>query len=175
MAEPIGANRQPAFFSPGCYTHGHGAPKTGGGQFRRPVRVLLLSSQISRYDAAMIRSFTLAVAALLVLGPVPGLAAGNDGDFASIVQFTNFGTTLPDGKHPVWVYYIGQGSKPIIRVDMPSLDMCVVTEQSRADHDLLESRHYDVVRRGSRDWNMAHEIWDTAFRRHMLVGAPKAC
>lgn len=69
------------------------------------------------------------------------------GDFERIFEYTLFNKTLPDGKHPVWVYY--QSGEKIIRIDMPSMDMCVVTPQSRTDIEVINSKNYDLINRSS--------------------------
>jgi hypothetical protein len=90
-----------------------------------------------------------------------------------IFEYTIFNQTLPDGKHPVWLYY--QSGQKIVRVDMPSLDMCVVTPRSDADWGVIRSRNYDVIPRDSKEWNFALEIWKAAFQRYLVVGQPKPC
>jgi hypothetical protein len=93
--------------------------------------------------------------------------------FSRIFEYTIFDQTLPDGKHPVWVYY--QSGEKIVRVDMPSLEMCVVTPGSSADWGVIRSKNYDVIPKASEGWNFALEIWKAAFQRYLLVGQPKAC
>jgi hypothetical protein len=93
--------------------------------------------------------------------------------FSRIFEYTIFDQTLPDGKHPVWVYY--QSGEKIVRVDMPSLDMCVVTPESAADWGVIKSTNYDVIPKASKGWDFALEIWKAAFQRHLVVGQPKAC
>jgi hypothetical protein len=66
-----------------------------------------------------------------------------DKSFDRIFEYTIFSQTLADGKHPVWVYY--QSGEKIVRVDMPSLDMCVVTARSDADWGVIRSKNYDVI------------------------------
>ena len=51
-----------------------------------------------------------------------------DRTFDRIFEYTMFNQTLPDGKHPLWIYY--QSGDKIARVDMPSLDICAVTPGS---------------------------------------------
>lgn len=96
-----------------------------------------------------------------------------DKNFDRIFEYTIFNQTLPDGKHPVWVYY--QSGEKMIRVDMPSLDMCVVTPRSDADWGVIRSRNYDVIHRETRGWDFALEIWKAAFQRYLVVGQPKPC
>jgi hypothetical protein len=93
--------------------------------------------------------------------------------FDRIFEYTMFNQTLPDGKHPVWIYY--QTGEKIVRVDMPSLDMCAVTPRSSADWDVIKSKNYDVILKASKDWDFALEIWKAAFQKYMVVGQPKAC
>jgi len=80
---------------------------------------------------------------------------------------------LADGKHPVWINY--QTDDKIVRVDMPSLDMCVVTPRSDADWGVIRSGNYDVIAQASEGWEFAREIWKAAFQRYLVVGQPKAC
>lgn len=93
--------------------------------------------------------------------------------FDRIFEYTTFNQTLSDGKHPVWVYY--KSGEKIIRVDMPSLDMCVVTPQSAADWGVITSKNYDLIPKASEGWNFALEIWKAAFQRYLVVGQPTAC
>jgi hypothetical protein len=82
--------------------------------------------------------------------------------------------TLPDGKHPVWVYYEMKG-KTIMRITMPSLDMCGVMQDSKSDIDILNNNIDIPIEKGSDDWNMALDIWKTAFDKYMLTGSPTHC
>jgi hypothetical protein len=109
------------------------------------------------------------------LNQAPATPAQNpkDKSFDRIFEYTIFSQTLPDGKHPVWVYY--QGGDKIIRVDMPSLDMCVVTPRSEADWGVIRSKNYDVIPKGTRQWDFALEVWSAAFQRYLVVGQPKPC
>jgi hypothetical protein len=93
--------------------------------------------------------------------------------FERIFEYTIFSQTLPDGKHPVWVYY--QSGDEIVRVDMPSLDMCVVTPRSEADWGVIKSKNYDVIPKATKGWDFALEIWSAAFQRYLVVGQPKPC
>jgi hypothetical protein len=93
--------------------------------------------------------------------------------FDRIFEYTLFNETLADGKHPVWLYF--QTGEKIIRVNMPSLDMCVVTPRSEADWGVIRSRNYDVIPEASKEWDFALQIWNAAFQRYMLVGHSKAC
>jgi hypothetical protein len=93
--------------------------------------------------------------------------------FDRIFEYTLFSQSLPDGKHPVWIYY--QTGQKIIRVDVPSLDMCVVTPRSDADWGVIRSRNYDVIANATQGWDFALEIWKAAFQRYLVVGQPKAC
>jgi hypothetical protein len=104
---------------------------------------------------------------------LPAAPNTKDHKFDRIFQYIIFNQTLPDGKHPVWLYY--QSSENIVRIDMPSLDLCVVTPRSVADLDVIKSRSYVVVPTGTKDWDFALEIWQTAFRRYLIVGNPKPC
>jgi hypothetical protein len=97
----------------------------------------------------------------------------NDKSFDRIFEYTIFNQKLPDGKHPVWMYY--QTGEKIIRVDMPSLDMCVVTPRSDADWGLIGSRNYDVIPKATQGWDFALDIWKAAFQRYLVVGQPKPC
>jgi hypothetical protein len=96
-----------------------------------------------------------------------------DKNFDRIFEYTIFNQTLADGKHPVWVYY--QAGESIIRVNMPSLNICVVTPRSMADLALIKSGNYDVVPKATKDWDFALEIWQAAFQRYLIVGKPKPC
>jgi hypothetical protein len=96
-----------------------------------------------------------------------------DKSFDRIFEYTIFSQTLADGKHPVWVYY--QSGDKIIRVDMPSLDMCVVMPRSDADWGVIRSRNYDVIPKATKGWDFALEIWSAAFQRYLVVGQPKPC
>lgn len=104
---------------------------------------------------------------------VPPQTSKDIKSFDRIFEYTMFNKTLPDGKHPVWVYY--QSGEKIIRVDMPSLDMCVVTPSSDADWGVIKSRNYDVIGKASRGWDFALQIWKAAFQRYMVVGQPRRC
>ena len=104
---------------------------------------------------------------------LPSQTSKDEKSFDRIFEYTIFSQTLPDGKHPVWVY--SQSGEKIIRVDMPSLDMCVVTPSSEADWGVIKSRNYDVIGKASRGWDFALEIWKAAFQRYMVVGQPKRC
>jgi hypothetical protein len=101
------------------------------------------------------------------------------GTFDRIFEYTHLDRTLPDGKHPVWIYY--QSAETIVRVDMPSLDMCAVTPRSAADWRVIRSGHVSDVSKtasagkSSSDWDFVLEIWSAAFQRHLIVGKPKAC
>lgn len=96
-----------------------------------------------------------------------------DKRFDRIFEYTIFSQTLPDGKHPVWVYY--ESGDKFVRVDMPSLDMCVVTPRSEADWGVIKSRNYDVIPKATREWDFALEVWSAAFQRYLVVGQPKPC
>lgn len=100
--------------------------------------------------------------------------ANTKGDFERIFEYTLFDRTLPDGKHPVWVYYQSAGGK-IVRVDMPSMDMCVVTPESTTDIGVIKSQNYDVIDKSSPNWNFAQDIWKAAFQRYLIVGKPRRC
>jgi hypothetical protein len=106
------------------------------------------------------------------LPPAPAKNPKNK-DFDRIFEYTIFSQTLPGGKHPVWVYY--QSGDKITRVDMPSLDMCVVTPRSDADWGLIRSKNYDVIPKATQGWDFALEIWHAAFQRFLVVGQPKPC
>jgi hypothetical protein len=95
------------------------------------------------------------------------------GSFDRIFEYTLFNETLQDGKHPVWIYY--QSNDKIIRINMPSMDMCVVTPRSSPDMGVINSRNYDVIPKASRGWEFAMEIWKAAFQRWLIVGQPKPC
>ena len=96
-----------------------------------------------------------------------------DKSFDRIFEYTIFNQKLPDGKHPIWMYY--QSGENLIRVDMPSLDMCVVTPRSEADWGVIRSKNYDVIPKPSQGWDFALEIWKVAFQRYLVVGQPKPC
>ncbi len=96
-----------------------------------------------------------------------------DKGFDQIVEYTMFDQTLPDGKHPTWVYY--RSGSSIVRVQMPTLDLCVVTSNSKADLSLLNTKSFSVVVKASTQWELALEIWKAAFERYMIVGQPKSC
>jgi hypothetical protein len=95
------------------------------------------------------------------------------GDFERIFEYTLFDKTLPDGKHPVWIYYQSRGE--VLRVEMPSMDMCVVTPASTTDMGVINSKNYDVIDTSSPLWNLAHDIWKAAFQRYTIVGTPRRC
>ncbi len=97
----------------------------------------------------------------------------SDGDFERIFQHTLDDKILPDGKHPVWIYF--QSKENTVRIDMPSMDMCVVTAESSADMSLIGSKKYDVIEKSSPDWNFAHDIWKAAYQRYLIVGEPRRC
>jgi hypothetical protein len=101
------------------------------------------------------------------------LHRASDGTFDRIFEYTLFNRTLPDGKHPVWVYY--QSGSKTVRVEMPSMNMCVVTPDSERDLGVIKSRNYDSIKKGSEDWKFGIEIWKAAFARYMIVGKAIAC
>jgi hypothetical protein len=105
--------------------------------------------------------------------PVVPAQNPKDKSFDRIFEYTIFSQTLPDGKHPVWVYY--ESGDKIVRVDMPSLDMCVVTPRSEADWGVIRSKNYDVIPKATKGWDFALEIWSAAFQRYLVVGQPKPC
>jgi hypothetical protein len=105
--------------------------------------------------------------------PGDAVQGAKDKNFDRIFQYTVFNQTLPDGKHPVWIYY--QAGEAIIRVNMPSLNICVVTPRSTSDLALIKSGNYAVVAKTSKDWDFALEIWQAAFQRYLIVGKPKPC
>jgi hypothetical protein len=92
-------------------------------------------------------------------------ASPRSNPFERIFEYTLFNQTLPDGKHPVWVYY--QGKEMLVRVVMPSLEMCVVTPRSEADLGVIKSGNYDVIPK--EQWDMPMQIWQAAFQRDLLV------
>lgn len=94
--------------------------------------------------------------------------------FDKISQYTLMNEMLPDGKHPVWIYYEVKG-KPVIRITMPTLDLCGVMSDSKSDNDILNNNMADSISEGSDDWNMALDIWKTAFNKYMLTGTPTHC
>jgi hypothetical protein len=98
-------------------------------------------------------------------------------DFDRIFQYTLFDRTLPDGKHPVWIYYQAAGT--IIRIDMPSLAMCTVMAGSVADRDVIKSGHADVISRTSKDpgkdWDFAIKTWRTALQHRLTPDGPEPC
>jgi hypothetical protein len=61
----------------------------------------------------------------------PNSSKPDGDDFSQIFEYTLFDVTLADGKHPVWIYFQSNGNTS--RVDIPSMDLCIVTPQSRAD------------------------------------------
>jgi len=93
--------------------------------------------------------------------------------FDRIFEYTIFDQTLSDGKHPAQVYY--QSGDKIVRIDMPSLDMCVVTPRSAGDWGIITSKNYDIIPKASRGRGFALEIWQAAFQRYLVVGQPRAC
>ena len=99
--------------------------------------------------------------------------ASKDHSFDRIFEYTLFDKALPDGKHPTWVYFASRSG--IIKVEMPSLDSCVVTSNSQADRGVIASKNYDEIAKGSGSWDFAIEIWNAAFSRYMIVGKPKSC
>jgi hypothetical protein len=94
-------------------------------------------------------------------------------NFKQIFEYTLFNETLPDGKHPVWLYF--RTNNNIIRVDVPFMHWCTVTLQSNADLGVIRSKNYDVIFKGSRPWNFSLEIWKAAFQRSLMLGPPKSC
>jgi len=109
------------------------------------------------------------VALLCVSSHADGQQAGGDSadkvPFERIFEYTLFNEKLPDGKHPVWVYY--QSKQMLVRIVVPSLDLCVVTQRSEADVGLLKSGNFDVIPK--EQWSMALQIWRAAFQRDLLV------
>jgi hypothetical protein len=65
--------------------------------------------------------------------------------------------------------------KTIMRITMPSLDMCGVMQDSKSDIDILNNNIDIPIEKGSDDWNMALDIWKTAFDKYMLTGSPTHC
>jgi hypothetical protein len=103
----------------------------------------------------------------------PPATSPQQGSFDRIFEYTLFNEALPDGKHPVWMYF--QTGEKVIRVNMPSMDMCVVTPQSRADMGVINSKNYDVIPKGTEGWDFATQVWQAAFQRWLIVGQPKPC
>jgi hypothetical protein len=103
----------------------------------------------------------------------PVTSSSQQGSFDRIFEYTLFNETLSDGKHPVWMYF--QTGEKVIRVNMPSMDMCIVTQQSSADMGVINSRNYDVIPKGTEGWDFATQIWQAAFQRWLSVGQPKPC
>lgn len=103
----------------------------------------------------------------------PVTPPSKQGSFDRIFEYTLFNEVLPDGKHPVWMYF--QSDKEVIRVNMPSMDICVVTPQSIADMGVINSKNYDVIPKGTEGWDFAVQIWQAAFQRWLIVGQPKPC
>jgi hypothetical protein len=62
-----------------------------------------------------------------------------------------------------------------MRVDMPSLDTCVVTPRSDADWGVIRSRNHDVIPKALQGWGFALENWKAAFQRYLVAGQSKAC
>jgi hypothetical protein len=117
------------------------------------------------------RCWLVASVALVAVSPMSVGARAAKGDPDKILQYMFSDQTLPDGKHPTWVYYIT--GKDVVRVDMPSLDMCIVTGTSTKDMDLLNKKLLEVVPRS--EWKFALQIWKTAFDKYMITGTPHSC
>lgn len=100
--------------------------------------------------------------------------AGVPESFEKIAQYTLLDEVLADGRHPVWIYYESKGNN-VIRVTMPSLDICVVSQSSKSDVHILENQKYSHIAKDSDDWNMALEIWREAFDRYIVSGTPTFC
>jgi hypothetical protein len=114
--------------------------------------------------------------AFILASPEKQAISAEPGTFAAISEYTMFDQMLPDGKHPVWVYYVSGPPKPIIvRLTMPSMDMCVVTPESKRDMHIFEERSNHHLVKGSREWIFAEEVWQVAFKRYLLVGQPQRC
>ena len=112
------------------------------------------------------------MAAILTETPV----SADKGGFLAISDYTMFDQTLPDGKNPVWVYYLSDGPNAIVvRIVMPSMDICEVTPQSKRDVDIFTARASHHLVRGSREWKFAEEAWQIAFERYLVVGRPQRC
>jgi hypothetical protein len=117
------------------------------------------------------RKYVVGVVAVLLFvssradGQQPGRKTDDKVPFERIFEYTLFNEKLPDGKHPVWIYY--QSRQMLVRVVMPSLDLCVVTQRSEADVGLLKSGDFDVI--PTDQWGMALQIWRAAFQRDLLV------
>lgn len=95
-------------------------------------------------------------------------------NFDRILQYTLMNQTLPEGKHPVWIYYLLD--ERTIKVTMPDLDLCVVTsDSSQSDLDILRNNVASPIARSSDDWSFAEEIWKAAFQKYMVSGSPKKC
>ena len=109
----------------------------------------------------------IALAAMLALA-TPASAAGS---FNKILQYTFLNETLPDGKHPVWAYYVSHNT--VARVELPSLDMCLVTTNSTADMELMRNGVLQAVPRSQRSFAM--QIWQAAFAKYITVGSPRVC
>jgi len=106
--------------------------------------------------------------------PVVTQEAASRNSFDKISQYTLMNEMLPDGKHPVWIYYEVKG-KTIIRLTMPSLDICGVMPESKSDIDILRSKKASNIQKDSTEWDMALRIWKTAFDRYLLTGIPTRC
>lgn len=112
------------------------------------------------------------MAAVLASAPVKA----DRGSFAAISDYTMSEQNLPDGKHPVWVYYLSDGPRmTIVRIEMPTMDMCVVTPRSKRDMDISQPEASHHLIKGSPEWKLAEDIWDNAFQRHLIVGEPQRC
>lgn len=112
------------------------------------------------------------MAAVLASAPVKA----DRGSFAAISDYTMSEQNLPDGKHPVWVYYLSDGPRmTIVRIEMPTMDMCVVTPRSKRDMDISQPEASHHLIKGSPEWKLAEDIWENAFQRHLIVGEPQRC
>jgi len=120
----------------------------------------------------------LLITGVAILAPVAAWAQNppspSGSDFGRIFEYTLFDSKTPDGKYQVWIYY---ETKPgeLMKITMPSLDMCVITRGSERDLDLFRSGDYDQIQKNSNGWALARQIWKAAFDRYMLTGHPASC
>lgn len=93
--------------------------------------------------------------------------------FREISQYTLTSEKLADGRNPVWIYYGTVDG--VVRVALPSLDLCVVTQESVYDNRIFREGENAKVVEGSDDWKLATDIWAAAFERYMLNDTPAPC
>jgi hypothetical protein len=85
--------------------------------------------------------------------------SADKGRFLAISDYTMFDQTRPDGKHPVWVYYLSDSPNAIVvRIVLPSMDICEVTPQSKREVDIFTAQESHHLVRGSANGNSPRRL-----------------